>query len=90
MWWFVRTETYCDALPYAHRRDSRHNRNGHFHDNEYVETVEFPQRQIVATNCRWVTTDETKHVTSVIYKERPEATNVPPLRWTTEFVAPVT
>jgi hypothetical protein len=44
-------EEYCDASPYVHCRNNRYNRNGHFHDNEYVEIVELPQRQIVATNC---------------------------------------
>jgi hypothetical protein len=45
---------YCDVLSYAHCRDNRYNWNTHFHDNEYMENVEFPQWQIV-------TTRETKH-----------------------------
>jgi hypothetical protein len=32
-----------------------------------MEIVEFPLRQIVATGCRWVKTNETKHITGVFY-----------------------
>jgi hypothetical protein len=32
-----------------------------------IEIVEFPLRHSVATDCRWVKTNETKHVTGVFY-----------------------
>jgi hypothetical protein len=46
--------SYCNVLSHGHRGTTA-----------TVETVELPQWQIIATNCRWVTTDEMKHVTAI-------------------------